>query len=338
MQAESANRGRIIIRADAGGNVGFGHLVRSCALASYLRDVADCHIASYSHAKAPDSFPLRTEIINSGAEPLVIAASDKEEFDKLFLSELKPDDVVVLDNYYFDTHYQHQVKKRCKALVCIDDMHDRHFCADAVISFSPHSRADYSLESYTKLYTGLPYSLLREPFFQKRGHKLTHCSAQNIILAIGGADPLQLTDKFVKLILENFPDSHLTVISGNPKREWDQLNRVNVYSNLGAAEVCELLDNADLGIFPASTICVEAFSRELPVIAGYFVDNQLDFYHYSADHKLILPIGDMRDSIDVLTTKLNLIKSGLTKFETPEIDFCKGRAELQELFETLIQR
>ncbi|MCM1490141.1 MAG: hypothetical protein NC095_04875 [Muribaculum sp.] len=39
---------RIIFRADGGGRTGYGHFIRSLALASYLKDDFDCHFTTYN--------------------------------------------------------------------------------------------------------------------------------------------------------------------------------------------------------------------------------------------------------------------------------------------------
>ena len=44
-----------------------------------------------------------------------------------FLSHLQGDEIVVLDNYFFTTDYQRAIKQKGCRLVCIDDMHDKHY-------------------------------------------------------------------------------------------------------------------------------------------------------------------------------------------------------------------
>ena len=41
--------------------------------------------------------------------------------------------IVVLDGYHFDTNYQTKIKQKGCKLVCIDDLHDKHFVADIII-------------------------------------------------------------------------------------------------------------------------------------------------------------------------------------------------------------
>jgi spore coat polysaccharide biosynthesis predicted glycosyltransferase SpsG len=63
-----------------------------------------------------------------------IPLSEINHFD-VFLSFLKGDEIVFLDNYFFTTDYQREIKERGCKLVCIDDMHDEHYVADVVLGF-----------------------------------------------------------------------------------------------------------------------------------------------------------------------------------------------------------
>lgn len=76
----------------------------------------------------PSTYQLNE--ITSVCNYLPLEGNDKIQYDKSFLSSLNFDDIVVLDNYFFDTDFQKAIKlKGCK-LVCIDDIHTRHFYCD----------------------------------------------------------------------------------------------------------------------------------------------------------------------------------------------------------------
>ena len=82
-----------------------------------------------------------------------------------WVNALQGNEIVVLDGYNFDTVYQTEIKSKGCKLVCIDDIHAYHFVADVVINHAPDiSREQYSCESYTKLYLGTEYLLLKKLF------------------------------------------------------------------------------------------------------------------------------------------------------------------------------
>lgn len=325
---------KVIFRADAGKNIGFGHFIRALALASYLNKDFECLFCTFNPCGLrPSEYQLRE--ISKVCNYIDIKASSYEEYDSKFLETLNGDEIVVLDNYYFTTEYQESIKAKCYRLVCIDDMHDRHFVADAVLTVTPTERERFSLEPYTKFLNGIGHSFLREPFLDVEARHRTK-DIKNVVLAVGGADPFDLTNKMINIILNVLPSIKLTVISGDTV-EIDNLysDKITIERLLTAEQIVDLFNQSDMGIFPASTICVEALACRLPVAVGWYVDNQKEFYEYGVKTGLFLPLGNFLDSTKKMETRLrNIMGQGI--FRQPSyIDFKKGKKELIDLFKNL---
>lgn len=336
-----------ILRADAGSSIGFGHFVRTCALAAYLRDDFTPLLFSYNPDGALTDYQ-RHLASESGARIIDIEAATRKEYDHAFLQYLLPYAATILDNYYYTTDYQCEVRKRSKALVCIDDVHDRHFVADVVMTFCPLTREDFSLEPYTRFYGGLEYSFLRSPFLDTptpHSSLLTLHSLKRAVLAVGGADPFHLTDKMLRVIEGVAPQMHVDVMAGPTVRVESERSRVErdnrdnggitVWRQVGAEKIVELLDGADVGIFPASTVCVEALSRRLPIIAGHYVGNQKEFYEYGVKEGMFLPLGSMLDDEEALKERLEAALRALPTFRPPRTDFRARRTEITHLLRSL---
>lgn len=330
---------RVLLRADSGPTTGFGHFVRSCALAGYLSEEFDCRIASfntgpnYSRETFPSAF--QTKLIEEArTTPVELKADGMASFDQRFLEEIKPDDIVVLDNYYFTTQYQAEVKKRCRALVCIDDVHDRHFVADAVITFCPLHRKDFSLEESAEFRGGIEWAFLRKPFLRPVSEVAR--DPERIVMAMGGADPLRLTDKIAEIVVTIAPGIKIDVLAGATV-EVKESAHVKAHRNLDASGICALFDRASLGIFPASTVCVEALARRLPVAAGHFVDNQEEFYADGVKRGWFYPLGDLRDGPQLLAQRIAGALRGICTV-VPEIDFVSKRDNIVKLFTDLWKR
>lgn len=73
---------------------------------------------------------------------------------------------MVLDNYFFTTDYQRAIKEKGCCLVCVDDMHDKHYVADVVINHGLTDESLFDVEPYTKLCLGFDWALLRHPFIE----------------------------------------------------------------------------------------------------------------------------------------------------------------------------
>lgn len=326
-----------MLRADAGRNIGYGHFVRSCALAGYLREEFDCLVVTRNPDGPLSDFQIRTAI-ESGAAVRVLKATDIESADSEFLDIIQQDDIVVLDNYYFSTIYQKKIRERVKALVCIDDMHDRHFVSDVVMTFCPLIRDQFSMETYTEFYGGIEWSFLREPFIAPLPPDKNISSKGRIVIAIGGADPLGLTGKMIGVVRKVCPDKKIDAIAGNSiLQEYSDDDNVIIHRQLDARSIAELFDNSDWGLFPASTVCVEAFSRHLPVVAGHFVDNQEEFYTHGVNKGWFGALGDLTDDARLLEERLNTILSAGIP-EAPEMNFRHKRKEIVSIFKKLAER
>lgn len=322
---------KVILRADAGKTIGFGHFVRSLALAGYLKDDFDCRFCTFNPSEyQPSGYQL--EEISKVCKFIDIEADSYEEYDSKFIEILKGDEIVVLDNYYFTTTYQKLVKENCYKLVCVDDMHDRHFIADAVITGTHIEKNLFSLEPYTKFMNGICHSFLREPFL-KAATKPKSPILKHIVLAVGGADPYGLTNKLIGVLIKLMPTVKLAVIAGDTVDVNEEyLSSININRRLSAEQIVELFNKSDLGIFPASTICIEALSCRLPIAAGWYVDNQKEFYQYGVRHGLFLPLGCFLDSLDLVEARMKKILNQETIHQPPYIDFQKGKQDLIELF------
>lgn len=86
---------RIYFRADAGREIGYGHFIRTLALADMLKDDFDCVFVTQS----PTVYQ-KTEVAK--VCELAEVPATEEKFS-LFLDMLEGDEIVVLDNYFYDT-------------------------------------------------------------------------------------------------------------------------------------------------------------------------------------------------------------------------------------------
>jgi UDP-2,4-diacetamido-2,4,6-trideoxy-beta-L-altropyranose hydrolase len=230
--------------------------------------------------KIPNS--LKNEIIQNGWEITVL----EREVD--FLNKLTGNEIVVLDGYQFDSDYQKKIKNRNCKLVCIDDFHDQHFYADLVINHAPGvTKDDYDGELYTKYLLGPDYALLRPEFLESISYENKEKSKgiENIFICFGGSDSLNLTAKVLSWLPSN--KYIVTLVLGKAYPHQDELNKVIeeredlelvVKNSLSAEEMKNGLEQADLAVVPASGILFEVISIGLPVISGYYTDNQKDVY------------------------------------------------------------
>lgn len=327
---------RVVLRADASKSVGFGHFYRTLALANHLKEEYDCYFASHNAGDNIGFFSAQQySDINQVCTPLHVPGPALGVYNEEFLSELESTDIVVLDNYYFSTDYQRKIKSKGCKLVCIDDMHDRHMVSDVLISPCPHDRGNYSIEPYTIVKEGLEWIFLREPFLQRLHHRTETSRIRHAVLAMGGTDAFNLTDKMIKVFHAVLPETVINVIAGTTLNLSDESRSLcTIHSNLSAEEMVRLFDSSDIGIFPACTISIEALSRGLCVIAGYYVDNQEELYEYGVRKKYYTGIGDLLEDSETLKQRLKMVIDYSRPKPMP-IDFSKQKAMVLQLFKEL---
>ncbi len=275
----------IIFRADGGPVIGMGHFTRTLALAEMLKEQFHCIFATCQ----PSEYQVAE--IEKVCHSRIDLAEDDSHFEG-FLSLLKGDEIVVLDNYYFTTEYQKSVKAKGGRVVCIDDLHDKHFVADVVINHAPGVDASaYSKEPNTRLLLGFEYALLRKDFLQNSEEKI---KKYELMIMIGGADPANISEKIIQSFVEQEYNGQIALIKNHDPGRMRVPDHVKLFQNLSASEVCHLMHKSTLGIFPSSTTAIEACAARLPFITGYFVDNQKSIYHALVEHELAFGIGDLQ--------------------------------------------
>ncbi|MBK5203130.1 MAG: UDP-2,4-diacetamido-2,4,6-trideoxy-beta-L-altropyranose hydrolase [Prolixibacteraceae bacterium] len=291
------NKCTIIFRADGGSDIGMGHFIRTLSLAEMLKDNFYCIFAT----RKPTEYQI--EEIKKTCDKRIDLPEDDSHF-KIFLNYLKGDEIVVLDNYYYSTEYQRQIKDKGCKLVCIDDLHDKHYIADIVINYTITDKKLFSTEPYTKLLTGFSYALLRKEFLQSKSERKIKEKFKHVFICIGGSDFNNLTCKFLDDLNKIDQIKEITIVTGNAYNYTHLLTeKVNKYSckkaiklyhNITAGELITEMDKADFGIVPCSTVLFETISRKLPVIIGFYVDNQKEnALNLQDKFKQILVTGDL---------------------------------------------
>lgn len=290
---------KIIIRADGGTSIGMGHVMRCIALADMLKNDFNVAFAIQTPAESV------IKNIHSVTET-ILHLPDTTDYKKDatgFSQFLEPTDIVILDGYNFKTDYQKIIKSAGCKLVVIDDLHDWHQVADAVINHAAGiTAADYSKEEYTKLYLGLEYALLRKPFLipSKEIKKIN--AVKKVFISMGASDINNLTKKFTEALIQikGIEEIHLMLGSINPNlKSIDLLIEKNKqiiikkHFEISAEQLAELLKKCDLSICPASSISLESCAIGIGLITGYTAENQKGILSGLADKKTIIDLGDL---------------------------------------------
>ena len=293
---------KLLFRADGNNEIGLGHVIRTLALVEMLNEDFECVFI----IRKPSE--VLSNLINKSCYSLISIPDFQTYKDEaIWISEniISSDSILVLDGYYFDTEYQKILKKTNCFLACIDDIHSYHFVSDIVINYAPGvTKKQYSAESYTKLFLGEKYVLLRKQFLSKSIKKTSLLKENNVFVCFGGADYYNITLKVIKAV-ENLQNIlNINVVLGNSfiyKKEIEEyklkrkINNLHVYINLNADEMYDLMNSCTLAVCPASSVAFECLALNLKLITGYTADNQKEFYDYLV-LKGIIGIGSFKNA------------------------------------------
>lgn len=284
----------MIFRADGNSQTGLGHLYRAFALVEIYKEYYDCIFVTRSDTSdhvIPESYDLVTipETISLTEEPLWLVQNFGTDNNWL-----------LTDGYQFNSQYQKTIKQLNFRLICVDDLCNEKMYADIVINHAPGVKAsDYSATENTRFALGTKYAILR-PLFLKAAATMREVKAiENVFICFGGADMFDLTLKAAKACLHNHIIKKVNVVTGAAYRHTELAllaksePRLVIYKNLNEQKIIEVMNGCDLAIAPASNILYEICAVKMPVISGYYVDNQKNIYEGAVKKKIVFDAGNL---------------------------------------------
>jgi UDP-2,4-diacetamido-2,4,6-trideoxy-beta-L-altropyranose hydrolase len=327
----------IFIRADGNAVVGFGHLMRALAFAAHAKKITSVKLL----IRNPDRI-AQDACVFYGI-PLVDISHVLVEEEAAFVGDLAGSDhVVFLDGYQFSEDYQRIVKRSGCFLACMDDHQDRFFVADCVINVA--ELFDSQLVNRmpnTRLVFGLKYALIRPEF--SISIEKPNRSNQAFVCFGGGAETLPLIEKTLQALLISKIEFQQILIVLNEKLipEVQQLHQnrfselpLKLLFNLSALEISQLMRHARVGICSSSTVSLEARAVGLPIIAGFFVENQKGIYNSLLKNKEIPELGSLHE-ISAAFLSETLIR--LVSNEIPNSDSILNSDKIAHNYNRLIQ-
>ena len=261
------NLSRLYVRVDADRRIGVGHFMRCLALAEAWREAGDDVTFVGSYPKTLSDRLAERGIDAAGAD-----------------LEIPPSVPVVIDGYEFDAETRRALAGSDRRLLVIDDQGDLPAYPGALLlNQNPGAeRIAYRDAPVTRL-LGPRYALVRAEF-RDRTDKPREIlpSARTLLLTMGGSDPAGHTARFVELLSRpEFAEQTVRVLIGpaNPARE--ELVRLcreagpRVEPLADVAEMAGLLEQADLAIAAAGSVCWELACTGLPAAVLATAENQV---------------------------------------------------------------
>ena len=263
-----------VLRADASGLIGVGHVMRSLALGQALLEAGfDVVLASVDLPASMREEAHKCEIT------VVDLQCDAFGSDDALATLSLNGAVLVIDGYKFEREFFSELENRATNFVVIDDnVETKALAPSVVINQNPHATPEMyaHLSGTPKLLLGLQYSLLRREV--REATKLSiNPVAGKVFVAMGGSDFLQLTSPIVDGLKDL--DIEICVAIGPTNGQRQQIEetvrsipRARVI--LQANYITELASSS-LAILAAGSSLWEAAALGVPSIGLIVADNQI---------------------------------------------------------------
>lgn len=283
----------ILCRADGNASNGLGHLYRMFALYEIYKADYDVRFVTRedsSLAVIPEGYNLitipETVALNQEAQWLALQFDSKST-------------IIIADGYHFVGDYQKQLKQEDFYLVYIDDLVTEKIHADIVVNHSQKlQRHLFNTRKDTVFALGTKYAILRPLFLEAAKETRSVEIIDTAFVCFGGADALDLTSKAVEALLQCNPIKKIHVVLGGAYKHDTIFKitknhpRISIHKNLNESELIRIMQECNFAIVPSSTILYEICCVNMPVLSGYFVDNQKNIYQAFDEDKVIYPGGD----------------------------------------------
>lgn len=274
----------LLIRADAGGATGTGHVMRMIALAQgYLRRGGRVVLASVN---CPEKLAERVRSHN--IEHYFINTKQPGHLnDAQLTTELAREvgaEWLVVDGYHFDYDYQKYVKQAGLSLLCVDDYgySNRWFC-DVILNQNLDADLNFEYVSDledTQVLAGGRFCLLREEFLKEKAHPRSWGKIECLLVTLGGSDSDNATETVLHLLNQFASRSLLIrVLVGADNPHVERLRSIKSHHHM---EVVQNITNmpeqyawADAIISAGGSTCWEWLYCGLPGAIVTIADNQL---------------------------------------------------------------
>ncbi|WP_254761515.1 UDP-2,4-diacetamido-2,4,6-trideoxy-beta-L-altropyranose hydrolase [Natrinema marinum] len=266
---------RVGIRADGGPSIGFGHLVRTGAIAAECLRRGDTVVY---FTTTPDSVsttlpdPITMETLDTADDPTeVVQALNECTIDTLFV-----------DLFEADTKYQRTLSQSDSRIVVRHNYMNHTVCCDALVYGDLHAPAlDYEwIGTKPEFLLGPDYVLLREQF-REATQKDTNWKQEptRALITMGGSDVSNATPDIMKAF-QNFSGT-VDVVIGPGFSNTEEIERatesLSTQFNLlrSPDNMAGLMRRADLAVSAVGGTVFELLAVQTPFVGIPQVDNQM---------------------------------------------------------------
>jgi len=261
---------KVFILTEGGKNIGFGHITRCISL--------------YQAFKEKGIIP---EFIVNGDNSILNLLSDKKHQmfnwikQKGYLFEhIKNADIVIIDSYLATKDIYDKISDLVKVPVYLDDNKRINYPKGIVVNGSIYAeQLDYPQNDGITYLLGTKYTPLRKEFWDVPEKEIKK-EVESVMVTFGGDDMRNMTPKFLKLLIEEFPELKKNVIIGKSFKNVKEIeklkdNKTKLYYSANAETMKNIMLESDIVISAAGQTTYELAATMAPTIGIGVADNQM---------------------------------------------------------------
>jgi UDP-2,4-diacetamido-2,4,6-trideoxy-beta-L-altropyranose hydrolase len=170
---------RAVIRADAGPEIGAGHVMRCLALAAALRDTG--FAVAFASGPATFAFPAVTGRLGTFGR-ICLAGDAAAEAAEVRASCPDGADILVVDHYGRGMPFESACRLWARRIVVLDDLADRRHDADVLVSAGAASPEPFRpfVPAACRILTGPAHALIRPEFLAVRAAALDRRNGRDV--------------------------------------------------------------------------------------------------------------------------------------------------------------
>lgn len=259
---------KILIRAEGGRRIGMGHIMRMLVLADAMREFAEVAFV----CRDDEEFRAGVKHIESCGYTVhrINGKTAVEELAKLGGSYL------ITDSYEVDEEYFDGTRNVFAVTGCMDDLNKHRINADFVINQNIYAgELEYRVNPGTRLLLGTQYALLRKEF-QRLPKRKTRKKIRNVIITLGGSDPMNLTGVMALKLGMAFPGVDFHIAAGLSFPNIDSLKKIaggNIHLHINP-RMSELMLKCDAAVSACGSTVYELCACGTPAVGIVAADNQ----------------------------------------------------------------
>ena len=277
---------KIAIRADGGSTIGMGHIMRTLVLA---KELAKTNYVFYVCRCGKKYLGGINKIKESGFDVVLI-----NEYKVLEELRKITADILITDSYDVNEEYFSNSKLYFEKTIYVDDLNDKYYDVDMIINQNIGTESwNYKTNDNCELLLGSNYTMLRKEFRHEEPIIIKD-EVMDILITMGGADPLEATKKILDMIKKL--DLRLHIVIGNNFKDIDyykvldeqENDKIKFYYN---PNMIEIMKKCDLAIVACGSTIYELASLGIPMIGVVIAENQERIASISNEKEMLINMG-----------------------------------------------